>query len=82
MIYRRDYWQSPMGNLLTDALRDMTGSEIAFFPAWRYGATLMPGKITGEDVYNLVPTDGKIITYSMPGKSVKRLINNILNGSA
>ena len=82
MIYRRDYWQSPMGNLLTDALRDMTGAEIAFFPAWRYGATLMPGKITGEDVYNLVPTGGKIITYSMPGKSVKRLINNILNGVA
>ncbi len=79
MIYRRDYWQSPMGNLLTDALRDMTGSEIAFFPAWRYGATLMPGKITAEDVYNLVPTDGKIITYSMPGKSVRRLVNNILN---
>lgn len=80
MIYRRDYWQSPMGNLLTDALRKMTGAEIAFFPAWRYGATLMPGKITAEDVYNLVPTDGKIITYSMPGKSVKRLVSNILNG--
>jgi sulfur-oxidizing protein SoxB len=79
MIYRRDYWQSPMGNLLTDAMRDMTGADIAFFPAWRYGATLMPGKITAEDVYNLVPTDGTIITYSMPGKSVKRLINNILN---
>lgn len=79
MIYRRDYWQSPMGNLLTDALREMAGSQIAFFPAWRYGATLMPGKITAEDVYNLVPTDGTIITYSMPGKSVKRLISNILN---
>jgi sulfur-oxidizing protein SoxB len=79
MIYRRDYFQSPMGNLLTDAMREMTGADIAFFPAWRYGATLMPGKITAEDVYNLVPTDGKIITYSMPGKSVKRLINNILN---
>ena len=79
MIYRRDYWQSPMGNLLTDALREMTGSDIAFFPAWRYGATLMPGKITAEDVYNLVPTGGTIVTYSMPGKAVKRLISNILN---
>lgn len=80
MIYRRDYWQSPMGNLLTDALREMTSAEIAFFPAWRYGATLMPGRITAEDVYNLVPTDGKIITYSMPGKGVERLLSNILNG--
>jgi len=80
MIYRRDYWQSPMGNMLTDALRAIAGSDIAFFPAWRYGATLLPGKITVEDVYNLIPTDGTINTFNMSGKSLKRLMNNTLNG--
>ena len=80
VIFRRDFWQSPMGALLTDALRATTGAEIAFFPAWRYGATLMPGEITVEDVYNLVPTDGRIITYSMSGKSIRRLMENILDG--
>jgi sulfur-oxidizing protein SoxB len=80
MIYRRDYWQSPMGNLLTDALRAIAGSDIAFFPAWRYGATLLPGDITVEDVYNLIPTDGTINTFTMSGKSLKRLMNNTLNG--
>ncbi len=80
MIYRRDYWQSPMGNMLTDALRDITGSNIAFFPAWRYGATLLPGDITTEDVYNVIPTSGTINTFKMSGKSLKRLMNNILNG--
>jgi sulfur-oxidizing protein SoxB len=80
MIYRRDYWQSPMGNMLTDALRDITGSDIAFFPAWRYGATLLPGDITVEDIYNVIPTDGAINTFKMTGKSLKRLMNNTLNG--
>jgi sulfur-oxidizing protein SoxB len=80
VVYRRDYWQSPMGNMLTDALRDMTGADIAFFPAWRYGATLMPGKITVEDVYNVVPTDGTINTFKLSGKGLKRLVNNTLNG--
>lgn len=80
IIYRRDFWQSPMGNMLTDALRDMTDSDIAFFPAWRYGATLLPGKITVEDVYNVIPTDGTINTFKMTGKSLKRLMNNTLNG--
>ncbi len=80
MIYRRDYWQSPMGNLLTDALRAIADSDVAFFPAWRYGATLMPGKVTAEDVYNLVPTDGKIITYSMTGKAIRQLLENVLGG--
>ncbi len=80
MIYRRDFWQSPMGNMLTDALRDVTDSDIAFFPAWRYGATLLPGNITVEDVYNVVPTNGTINTFKMSGKALKRLMNNTLNG--
>jgi len=80
MVYRRAYWQSPMGNLLTDALRDMTGADVAFFPAWRYGATILPGEITVEDVYNVVPTDGTINTFKLSGKSLKRLMNNVLDG--
>ena len=46
MLHRRDYWQSSVGNLLTDAMRSTHKTDIAFFPAWRYGATLMPGKTT------------------------------------
>ena len=80
LIFRRDFWQSPMGALLTDGLRAVTGAEIAFFPAWRYGATLLPGPIAVEDVYNLVPTDGRIVTYSMSGRSIRRLMENILDG--
>jgi sulfur-oxidizing protein SoxB len=80
LVFRRDFWQSPMGALLTDALRAVTGAEISFFPAWRYGATLLPGPITVEDVYDLVPTNGRIVTYSMSGRSIRRLMENILDG--
>ena len=80
LIFRRDFWQSPMGALLTDALRAVTGAEIAFFPAWRYGATLLPGTITVEDVYNLVPSDGRIVTYTMNGSAIRRLMENVLDG--
>ena len=37
-------------------------------------------KILAEDVYNVVPTDGKIVTYSMNGKVLKELVENILQG--
>ena len=80
MLNRRDYWQSTMGNLVTDALRERAGTDVSFFPAWRYGATILPGKILAEDVYNVVPTDGKIVTYSMNGKVLKELVENILQG--
>ena len=78
MLYRRDYWQSTMGNLITAALQDSAKTDIAFFPAWRYGATILPGKITVGDVYDIVPTHGRIITYSMQGEQIKMLLENIL----
>ncbi|RKZ37277.1 MAG: hypothetical protein DRQ37_02265, partial [Gammaproteobacteria bacterium] len=74
MLYRRDYWQSPMGNMITDALREIAGTDVSLFPAWRYGATLLPGRITAEDIYNVVPTDGRIVTYSMRGKVFRQLL--------
>ena len=78
MLYRRDYWQSTLGNLITDALRASQKTDIAFAPAWRYGATLLPGQITAENVYNIVPTNGQIFTYSMRGKEIKTVLENIL----
>ncbi len=78
MLYRRDYWQSTLGNLITDALRASQKTDISFAPAWRYGATLLPGEITAEDVYNIVPTNGHIFTYSMRGKEIKTVLENIL----
>lgn len=79
VFYRRDYWQSTLGNLITDALRSRQGTDISFFPAWRYGATLMPGPITVEDIYNIIPTGGQVFTYNMAGKDVKILLENIMD---
>jgi sulfur-oxidizing protein SoxB len=80
VFYRRDYWQSTLGNLITDALRSTQGTDVSFFPAWRYGATLMPGQITAEDVYNIIPTGGQISTYEMAGAEIKTLLENIIDG--
>lgn len=82
MLYRRDYWQSTLGNFLTDVLRSSQGTDISFFPAWRYGATLLPGPITVEDIYNIIPTGGQIVTYTMAGREVKTVLENILRGVA
>jgi sulfur-oxidizing protein SoxB len=82
MLYRRDYWQSTLGNFLTDVLRSSQGTDISFFPAWRYGATLLPGPVTVEDIYNIIPTGGQITTYTMAGREVRTLLENILGGVA
>ncbi len=80
LLYRRDYWQSPIGNLITDAMRKSQTSDIALFPAWRYGASFLPGEITVEQAYSIIPTDGHIFTYKMLGKDIRALLENIIIG--
>lgn len=83
MLYRRARWQSTMDNFITDAYRKMTGADVAFAPAWRFGATIIPGNITVEDVYNMVPTKGNMVTYRMSGQIIMNVlegaIDNVLN---
>ena len=79
LMHRRDFWQSTVGNLITDAMREIHKTDIAFFPAWRFGASLLPGEITKEDIYNIIPTEGHIFTFSMRGKEIKNLLENILS---
>jgi len=79
LMHRRDFWQSTVGNLITDAMREIQETDVAFFPAWRFGASVLPGKITKEDIYNVIPTEGHIFTFSMRGKEIKNLLENILS---
>lgn len=83
MLYRRARWQNTMDNFITDAYRELENADVAFAPAWRFGATILPGNIRVEDVYNMVPTDGTIVTYRMPGRVIKTVlesaIDNVLN---
>lgn len=83
MLYRRARWQSTMDNFITDAYKDLMNADVAFGPAWRFGATILPGNIRVEDVYNMVPTQGSIITYTMSGQVIKNVlesaIDNVLN---
>ena len=83
MLYRRARWQSTMDNFITNAYREIAGADVAFAPAWRFGATILPGKIRVEDVYNMVPTLGTVISYKMSGQVIKNVlesaIDNVLN---
>lgn len=83
MLYRRARWQSTMDNFITDAYKKIAAADVAFSPAWRFGATILPGKIRVEDVYNMVPTTGTVITFKMSGQVIKNVlesaIDNVLN---
>jgi len=47
--------ETTMDNFLLQALLESTGAQIAFSNGWRYGAPIVPGQITLNDLYNIIP---------------------------
>lgn len=83
LLYRQGTWQSTADNLVTDALRVRTRQQIAMSEPGRYGATILPGSITVEDIYNLVPTESPIYNMKFRGRDLRNMleaaIDNVVN---
>jgi len=74
VLYRQGTWQSTADNLMTDALRARTGKQIAMVQPGRYGATILPGPITVEDIYNLAPTESPIYQMKFSGRQLRAML--------
>ena len=79
MLYRRATWQSTMDNFITDAYRDMYKTDVALAPAWRFGLTIIPGAITAEDVYGMVPSQERFVTFVLKGANLKFILEAALD---
>jgi sulfur-oxidizing protein SoxB len=79
LLYRRATWQNTMDNFITDAYRRIENADVAFGPAWRFGATILPGDITVDDVYNMVPVKSNIWVVGLDGGSIKDIIEDALD---
>ena len=86
VLYRQGTWQSPADNLVSDALRSRTAQDLAITEPGRYGATVLPGPITVEDIYNLVPIESPVYQMKLNGSDLRSMfeaaIDNILNDDA
>jgi sulfur-oxidizing protein SoxB len=86
VLYRQGTWQSPADNLVSDALRAKTSQDITITQPGRYGATVLPGPITVEDVYNLVPIESPVYQMKFNGGDIRSMleaaIDNILDDDA
>lgn len=65
-------------NLLLQALLDVTGAEIALSNGWRYGAPILPGPITLNDLYNIVPMNPPVETVELQGAELIELLEENL----
>ena len=54
--------EASMDNVLLDAIAAAAGTRLAFSNGWRYGAPILPGDVTMEHLWNIVPTHPPIST--------------------
>ena len=67
-----------MDDLLLAALRGSTGAALAFSNGWRYGAPVLPGPVTRNDLYDIVPMDPEVMTVTLTGAEVLGMLEQNL----
>jgi len=65
---------SPVGNLAADAVRSGTAAEIALLPGSLFRRDHQAGAVTMGDLLDLVPYSGHIVTMSLSGEQLIRII--------
>lgn len=79
LLYRQGTWQSTADNLITDALRARSGQETVIKQGGRYGATIVPGPITVEDIYNIVPAESPVYYMKFSGSELRMMFEGAVD---
>lgn len=63
--------ETSLDNLLSDALREETGTEIALSNGFRFGTPLPPGPILERDLWSFYPISTPLMVGKVTGKQLK-----------
>ena len=70
-LTRRGGTNSPMGNLVTDAMRAETSADLAFTNLGGLRTDLPAGNITAGDVLRVLPFDNALVVVDMKGRTIR-----------
>jgi 2',3'-cyclic-nucleotide 2'-phosphodiesterase (5'-nucleotidase family) len=66
--------ESDLGDVVTDAMRDTSGAQIAFQNGGGIRADIMKGPITLEAVFTALPFDDDLILMDLTGEQISELL--------
>ncbi len=69
-LMRYDVLETTMDNLVDDAVREATHTNVAFTNGFRFSPPLAPGPITEADLWNILPLDAKMKAGRVSGKQM------------
>ena len=70
--------ETTMDNFLLQALLERTGAQLAFSNGWRYGAPVIPGEVTLNDLYNMIPMNPPLSTVELKGEELVAMLEENL----
>jgi len=70
--------EATMDNFLLQALLENTEAKLAFSNGWRYGAPIVPGKVTLNDLYNIIPMNPPVSTVELTGEELAMMLEENL----
>jgi 2',3'-cyclic-nucleotide 2'-phosphodiesterase (5'-nucleotidase family) len=79
-LTRGGFTETPLGNLITDALRERFGTDIAVHNSAGIRANIPAGPVTYRDVYQVDVFGNTVVTGSYTGKQVKEILEVSVNG--
>jgi 5'-nucleotidase/UDP-sugar diphosphatase len=65
---------SPLGNLITDAIKEFSGADIAFHNVGGIRDDLVKGQITYHHVQRVLPFANTVILYELTGKQIMEIL--------
>lgn len=74
LIYRLANWQNTGDNLITDAIRSRFKTDVTVSASWRFGGNTLPGPITVEDIYNLIPSEAPVQLLKIKGQDLWNVV--------
>jgi S-sulfosulfanyl-L-cysteine sulfohydrolase len=77
-LNRNTVLESTMDNFLLKSLLNETKAEIAFSNGWRYGAPIPRGKVTLNDLYNIIPINPPVSTVELTGREIWMMLEENL----
>ncbi|GAC1651994.1 MAG: bifunctional metallophosphatase/5'-nucleotidase [Herpetosiphon sp.] len=77
-LHRGTTLEATMDNFLLQAVLEASGAELAFSNGWRYGAPIVPGTVTLNDLYNIIPMNPAIATVELTGAELLAMLEENL----
>lgn len=63
--------ETTLDNLLSDALREATGTEIALSNGFRFGSPVLPGTLREKDLWSFYPVVTRLMTGKVTGRQLR-----------